>query len=525
MFRVLYKPSFSQGIGRVLGSLTIHSHVIARPSRTTVTPIIGKHLAPALSLSVRNFHSSQVRSLSTSSEDGSASAPEDILSECGELYESLTSLNEKLGGTAIPPPSDRATSLPFCLLVGNHSSGKSSFINYILQRNIQKAGVAPTDDAFTVIAPGPEDKDSDGPTLVGDPDYGFASLRQFGPTLIHHTQLKVRNSHLKFMLVDSPGMIDAPANVTGNASQNSMDRGYDFQGVVRWLAQRADIVMLFFDPDKPGTTGETMSVLLNSLSGMDHKLLIVLNKADQFHKIHDFARAYGSLCWNLSKVIPRKDLPPIFTMSLPNDQNQKHTLASSLSDLEHTRDDVVEQVMQAPKRRVDNVITNLYDSTSMLLLYSKIWNDIASRYGRAWRDCRLREGGLFLGGALAVGGLNYVGLDLSLQGGIAGTTLLGVGGMFWYHQNYLLKGLQDDLSSPEALLSSFQRTHAREVQEADEFIASLWQRVRGSLQTSLQRSFEDGASLPSVSSAEVQQLEDILKGEIPSLRRQANDAR
>ena len=48
-------------------------------------------------------------------------------------------------------------SLPFCLLVGNHSSGKSSFINYVMKRDIQKAGVAPTDDTFTVITPGPVD--------------------------------------------------------------------------------------------------------------------------------------------------------------------------------------------------------------------------------------------------------------------------------------------------------------------------------------------------------------------------------
>ena len=87
--------------------------------------------------------------------------------------------------------------------------------------------------------------------------------------------------------------------------------------MVRWFAERADVVLLFFDPDKPGTTGKTLSILLHSLGGMDHKLLIVLNKADQFKKIHDFARAYGSLCWNLSKVIPRKDLPRIFTMCLP----------------------------------------------------------------------------------------------------------------------------------------------------------------------------------------------------------------
>ena len=56
-------------------------------------------------------------------------------------------------------------------------------------------------------------------------------------------------------------------------------------GVVRWFAERADIVLLFFDPDKPGTTGETLSTLLHSLGGMDHKLLIVLNKADQFEKV------------------------------------------------------------------------------------------------------------------------------------------------------------------------------------------------------------------------------------------------
>eukprot|EP00980_Cylindrotheca_fusiformis_P011083 scaffold2551_cov113-Cylindrotheca_fusiformis.AAC.22 len=264
----------------------------------------------------RGFHttsSNQVGDPANNSPSGTPSKrseSQQVLERCSRLYDSLTGLNDKLGGVAISSPTDRGTKLPYVLLVGNHSSGKSSFINYVLKRDIQTAGVAPTDDTFTVIAPGPEDKDSDGPTLVGDPDMGFASLRQFGPTLIHHTQLKQRDSHLEFMLVDSPGMIDAPVNLTQRGSTaNAMDRGYDFPGVVRWLAQRADIVMLFFDPDKPGTTGETMDVLLNCLSGMDHKLLIVLNKADQFHKIHDFARAYGSLCWNLSKVIPRKDLP------------------------------------------------------------------------------------------------------------------------------------------------------------------------------------------------------------------------
>lgn len=88
------------------------------------------------------------------------------------------------------------------LCVGNHSSGKSSFINYVLGRNVQTAGVAPTDDCFTIIAPNDtidpdstnKDYDQDGFAIIGNPDYGFTSLRQFGPTLQHHTVFKLRSN-------------------------------------------------------------------------------------------------------------------------------------------------------------------------------------------------------------------------------------------------------------------------------------------------------------------------------------------
>ncbi len=77
--------------------------------------------------------------------------------------------------TFLPNPNSVHTNtlLPFCLVLGNHSSGKSSFINYVLGRKVQTAGVAPTDDSFTIIIPGNEDMDKNGPALVGDPDLGF----------------------------------------------------------------------------------------------------------------------------------------------------------------------------------------------------------------------------------------------------------------------------------------------------------------------------------------------------------------
>jgi hypothetical protein len=468
-------------------------------------------------------------------------------------------LNSTLRGP-LTKGSDRGTSLPFVFLVGNHSSGKSSFINYVLGRKVQTAGVAPTDDCFTVIAPGPKDVDQDGPALVGDPDIGFAGLRQFGPTLIHHAQLKVRAgiNTTNFMMVDSPGMIDSPVSSGGmsisspgysgwaggstpnnnyNTSSTAvMDRGYDFQGVVRWFAERADVVLLFFDPDKPGTTGETLSILLHSLGGMDHKLLIVLNKADQFRKIHDFARAYGSLCWNLSKVIPRKDLPRIFTMCLPVastkeggednsssigvDGNAAEALdRRALADLHQTRDDVLAEVMKAPKRRVDNVITNLHDSVHLLLMHAVVAEDVRSRYSKRLWENRIQEAtSLLLGATLAGMGL-YFNIPPQFTGGVVAATVLGVGGIRLYNSSKL-KDVEEQLLSSEELGASFQRTHPQEVSEADEFYASVWQRIRDPLRLSLWRT--GLADYPAVTKKELKELQTILDVDIPRLRRLAS---
>jgi len=464
-------------------------------------------------------------------------------------------LNTHLHGP-LAKNSDRGTSLPFVFLVGNHSSGKSSFINYVLGRPVQTAGVAPTDDCFTVIAPGPRDVDQDGPALVGDPDIGFEGLRQFGPTLVHHAQLKVREGirNENFMMIDSPGMIDSPvssggmgagyAGGVGNSSGsggggNSMDRGYDFQGVVRWFAERADVVLLFFDPDKPGTTGETLSILLHSLGGMDHKLLIVLNKADQFKKIHDFARAYGSLCWNLSKVIPRKDLPRIFTMCLPvkkNETNNDDAATNNnlngdgatttealdqraLADLHQTRDDVLAEVMKAPKRRIDNVITHLHDSVHLLLMHATVAEDVRSRYSKRLWENRVQEASsLVLGSSMAALGM-YLNVPPQFTGGVVAASVLGVGGMRWFNSSKL-KDAEEQLTSVEELSASFQRTHPQEVSDADEYYASVWARVRDPLRLSLWR--VGLGDFPAVTKGEVRELQRILDEEIPRLRRLAS---
>ena len=359
----------------------------------------------------------------------------DIIAECERLRRSIQTISDKNFGL-LEKSEIKSTLLPFVLLLGNHSSGKSSFVNYLMDKKIQTAGVAPTDDNFTIVAPGlKDDVDRDGSSLIGDPDLGFQGLRQFGPTLIHRTQLKIRSgTRIKdFCVVDTPGMIDSPIvkDHFGTGRHSAMDRGYNFEGVCRWYAERADVILLFFDPDKPGTTGETLSILTNSLNGLEHKLYIILNKADQFMKIHDFARAYGSLCWNLSKVIQRKDLPQIYTMCLPLGTTESSSLVSNIppysssssvskfdgnnvleggvpgqhvestflrqvyTDLEESRLDVTKEVFNAPKRRVYHEISRLSDSVHLLLMHCKVIDSTITRYSaRVWahRKCLLAVG-------------------------------------------------------------------------------------------------------------------------------------
>ena len=205
-------------------------------------------------------------------DDLNLSLNKNIIQECQRLRTILQDLSDKYSGP-LERSKMKSTMFPFVLLLGNHSSGKSSFVNYLLNRKIQAMGVAPTDDCFTIIAPSDSQEiDRDGNSLVGDPDLGFTELKSFGPVLVHRTQLKIRmNTAVKnFMIVDSPGMIDSPLvkDHFGSGRHAIMDRGYDFEAVCRWYAERADVILLFFDPDKPGTTGETLSILTNSLAGM-----------------------------------------------------------------------------------------------------------------------------------------------------------------------------------------------------------------------------------------------------------------
>lgn len=91
--------------------------------------------------------------------------------------------------------------------------------------------------------------------------------------------------------------------------------------------------------------------------------------------------------------------------------------------------------------------------------------------------------------------------------------------MSWFNSSKL-KDVEEQLLSVEELSASFQRTHPQEVNDADEYYASVWQRISNPLRMSLTRT--GLADFPSVSKGELNELQRILDEEIPKLRRMAS---
>ena len=418
-----------------------------------------------------------------------------------------------------PVPSKSETSgLPTVLLLGNHSAGKSSFVNFLLGEDLQRTGIAPMDDGFTVITHGDKAADKDGAALITNPDLSWGELERFGQTLVSHLRLRqIENQSLRGLaIVDSPGMIDAV--------DASVDRGYDFPGVVRWFAERADVVLFLFDPDKPGTTGETLRILTDSLAGLDHKLLLIFNKVDRFSTMRDFARAYGALCWNLGKAIPRKDLPHVYTTYLPGAESKEGPageLASlPVDDFDQQREEVRQEVQRAPQRRLDNVVSRLYQYTRRLKMHAKVLDQLQLERRRHLRTY------VFLTITVALVGLFALYMEWSLISGeewarVKWTSITAlilaavVGGTYGFFR--WDRRVRDENLSLDAL---FERTYRKELTlgESADDLQGLW----GSVRERVKRALEAEGSFPRLRRAELKRLDKVLASEVPELRAEAS---
>ncbi|CAD5231142.1 unnamed protein product [Bursaphelenchus xylophilus] len=198
------------------------------------------------------------------------------------------------------------TAKPMILLVGQYSTGKTTFIRYLLEEDFPgiRIGPEPTTDRFIAVMHDESEGVVPGNALVVDSKKQFRALSKFGNAFLNRFQCSTMNNDVlkSVTIVDTPGIL--------SGEKQRIDRGYDFTGVLEWFAERVDRIILLFDAHKLDISDE-FKRCIEALAGNEDKIRIVLNKSDMVDH-QQLMRVYGALMWSLGKVFKTPEVARVY---------------------------------------------------------------------------------------------------------------------------------------------------------------------------------------------------------------------
>jgi len=112
-------------------------------------------------------------------------------------------------------------------------------------------------------------------------------------------------------VLKSVTLLDTPGILAGE--KQTLNRGYDFTGVLKWFAEKADRIILVFDAHKLDISDEFKQAI-EAIRAQDDKIRIILNKADMMSH-QQLMRVYGALMWSLSKILGNPEVSRVYVGS------------------------------------------------------------------------------------------------------------------------------------------------------------------------------------------------------------------
>jgi len=266
---------------------------------------------------------------------------------------------------------------PMVMLVGQYSTGKTTFIRDLLEADFPgiRIGPEPTTDRFIAVMHAETDGVVPGNALVVDPKKQFRPLSKFGNAFLNRFQCSGTNSSVLkgISIVDTPGILSGEKQRT--------DRGYDFIGVLEWFAERVDRILLLFDAHKLDISDEFRRSI-EALRGHDDKIRIVLNKADMVDH-QQLMRVYGALMWSLGKVLGTPEVARVYIGSFW-DQPLRYDINRRLFEAEEQ--DLFADLQSLPRnaalRKLNDLIKRARLAKVHAYIISGLKKDMPSVFGK-----------------------------------------------------------------------------------------------------------------------------------------------
>ncbi|KAG8223904.1 hypothetical protein J437_LFUL001984 [Ladona fulva] len=278
---------------------------------------------------------------------------------------------------------------PMILLVGQYSTGKTTFIRYLLEKDFPgiRIGPEPTTDRFIVVMHKDETQRDiiPGNALVVDPKLPFRPLSRFGNAFLNRFQCSCMESPVlkDISIVDTPGIL--------SGEKQRVDRGYDFTGVLEWFAERVDRIILLFDAHKLDISDEFRRSL-EALRGHDDKIRIVLNKADMVDH-QQLMRVYGALMWSLGKVLNTPEVARVYIGSFW-DQPLRYDVNRRL--FEDEKIDLFRDLLSLPKnaalRKLNDLIKRARLAKVHAYIIAALRKDFPAVFGKDAKKKELIKG-------------------------------------------------------------------------------------------------------------------------------------